>query len=251
MEIILLQALTDNYIYLIANKDLAIVIDPSEAKPVLDYLAQHNLKLTHILNTHHHNDHTGGNLELKEKTGAIVIGSTYDQHRINGISIALKDNDHFQIDGLEFVVMFVPGHTSGHIAFYFPKLKSLFCGDTLFSLGCGRLFEGTAHQMYNSLDRIKSLPLDTLIYCGHEYTLNNAKFAITIEPGNHELIAKLEDVRLARKNNQPTIPAILEDELKTNPFLRTESIEIRRNLQMVKASDVEVFAEIRNRKNKF
>jgi hydroxyacylglutathione hydrolase len=251
MKVIIIPALKDNYIFLLVDKQTknSIVIDPAESKPVLDYLNIHGLNLTHILNTHHHGDHIGGNAELKSQTGAKIVASSYDNHRIPGIDKIVTDNDEFILNGINFKVIYTPGHTLGHIVFYSSTFKALFCGDTLFSLGCGRLFEDTAAQMFNSLQKIKALPNDTAIYCAHEYSLNNARFATYIDPYNVALKEKLDNLTELRNNNQPTIPSILSAELACNPFLRTSNISIRQNLGLLNATELEVFTEIRLRKD--
>lgn len=237
MKIIQIPVLKDNYTYLLHGGEKTAVIDPSIASPVLEMLEKESWQLDYILNTHHHNDHTGGNLELKAASSAKVIGYKGDSHRIPGINIELNDGDTLNICGQTVQIMSIPGHTTGHIAFYFPEISSLFCGDTLFSLGCGRLFEGTPEQMFNSLAKIKALPHDTLIYCGHEYTESNGKFAITIIPDNQDLKTKMTEVTRLRAQSKTTIPTLLEVELKTNPFLL--------------ANDVNEFTRIRHLKDNF
>jgi len=219
MQIQQIPALKDNYIYLLHGAGETAVIDPSLAAPVLEKLKQEGWKLDCILNTHHHWDHTDGNLELKEQTGAKVIGYSGDSKRIPGIDVQLEDGKIFKVCGQDARAIFIPGHTLGHIAYYFADSGNLFCGDTIFSLGCGRLFEGTAGQMYNSIEKIKALPSDTKIYCAHEYTKSNGRFAISIFPDNQDLKARIEEVRILRNDGKPTIPSTLELEIKTNPFL--------------------------------
>ncbi|MCP4924074.1 MAG: hydroxyacylglutathione hydrolase [bacterium] len=216
-------AFEDNYIYLLEDGTQALVVDPGDSKPVLDFLSGSDLKLAHILNTHHHPDHVGGNEALVEKTGAQVIGFHEDQHRIPLISQTLQDGETITILGLSFQVLHVPGHTTGHIAFYVPALKALFCGDTLFSLGCGRLFEGTPEQMWTSLQRLCALPDETLVFCAHEYTLQNARFAQSLDPEDSPLNLHIEKASLKRAKNQPTIPSLLRDEKRYNPFLKADS----------------------------
>ena len=178
MNVEIIKCLKDNYSYLVIDEknQSACVIDPSEAPPIIEYLEKNNIKLDFILNTHHHYDHVGGNKELKEKYGAKVLGFFEDKERIPEIDILLKDNEIWKNDNFEAKIIHIPGHTSGHICYYFKNEKIAFTGDTLFSLGCGRIFEGTYEQMFSSLNKIKTMPLDTKIYCGHEYTLNNSKF---------------------------------------------------------------------------
>ncbi|MDB2414620.1 hydroxyacylglutathione hydrolase [Rickettsiales bacterium] len=232
LKVMQIPVLTDNYIYLIheEDKNITAVIDPAEAKPVLEELKNQGWNLDYILNTHHHYDHIGGNKQLKSETGCKVVGFANDAHRITGIDIKLNDGDNFDIGNSTAKVMFVPGHTLGHIIYYFEKDKILFCGDTLFSMGCGRLFEGTYEQMYQSLNKISALPDDVEVYCAHEYTQNNAEFALTIEPDNQDLKDRYEQVKSLRKHKKPTIPTNIGLEKRTNPFLRCnldEFVDIR------------------------
>ncbi|KAG5226395.1 GLYOXALASE 1 family protein [Salix suchowensis] len=228
------------------------VIDPSEATPVIDALSRKNRNLTYILNTHHHHDHTGGNEELKARYGAKVIGSGVDRDRIPGIDIVLNDKEKWMFGGHEVQVMETPGHTRGHISFYFPGSGAIFAGDTLFSLSCGRLLEGTPEQMLSSLRKIMSLPDDTNIYCGHEYTLSNSKFALSIDPNNEALQSYAAHVAHLRSKSLPTIPTKLKVEKACNPFLRTSSTAIRHALNIpATANDSEVLGVIRQAKDNF
>ncbi|XP_038680414.1 probable hydroxyacylglutathione hydrolase 2, chloroplastic isoform X1 [Tripterygium wilfordii] len=254
LQIELVPCLRDNYAYLIHDMDTGTVgvVDPSEALPVIDALSRKNRNLTYILNTHHHHDHTGGNEELKAKYGAKVIGSGVDKDRIPGIDIVLNDGDKWVFAGHEVLVMDTPGHTRGHISFYFPGAGAIFTGDTLFSLSCGKLFEGTPEQMLSSLGKIMSLPDDTKIYCGHEYTLSNSKFALSIEPNNRALQSYAAHVAQLRSKDLPTIPTTLKMEKACNPFLRTSSTEIRQHLDIpTTASDEEALGAIRRAKDSF
>ncbi|KAL3829209.1 hypothetical protein ACJIZ3_018011 [Penstemon smallii] len=254
LQIELVPCLQDNYAYLLHDVGTGTVgvVDPSEAVPIIDALNRKNWNLNYILNTHHHHDHTGGNMELKERYGAKVIGSSLDKERIPGIDIALNDGDNWMFAGHEVLIMTTPGHTRGHISFYFPGSKSIFTGDTLFSLSCGKLFEGTPQQMYSSLRKIISLPDDTNVYCGHEYTLSNSKFALSIEPGNEELQSYASQVAHLRYKGLPTIPTLLKREKLCNPFLRTSSKEIRRSLNISEsADDAEALGAIRRAKDNF
>ncbi len=216
----------DNYIYLLHEKqsDKTAVIDPGKAETVNNFLKAKNLKLDYILTTHHHFDHTGGNLQLKEKWRCKIYGYKEDANRIPGIDISLKEGEQVFVGQIGFKVLYVPGHTLGHIAFWNKQNQILFCGDTLFAMGCGRLFEGTPEQMYSSLNKIKKLPKDSLVYCAHEYSLNNAEFALTVEPNNLDLKKRLKKISALRKQNQATVPFYLEEELATNPFLRAKSV---------------------------
>ncbi|KAK7402239.1 hypothetical protein VNO78_14343 [Psophocarpus tetragonolobus] len=254
LQIELVPCLKDNYAYLLHDVDTGTVgvVDPSEAVPVIDALSRKNRNLTYILNTHHHHDHTGGNVELKARYGAKVISSGTDKERIPGIDIYLNDGDKWMFAGHEVLVMDTPGHTRGHISFYFPGSGAIFTGDTLFSLSCGKLFEGTPQQMLSSLKKIMSLPDDTNIYCGHEYTLNNTKFALSIEPENEELQSYVAHVTYLRSKGLPTIPTTMKMEKACNPFLRTSSVAIRQSLNIAAtANDADALGVIRQAKDNF
>ncbi|KAL6517779.1 Glyoxalase 2-5 [Orobanche minor] len=254
LQIEMVPCLRDNYAYLLHDLDTGTVgvVDPSEAVPVMNVLDRMKWNLNYILNTHHHHDHTGGNAELKARYGAKVIGSEVDRDRIPGIDIALNDGDKWMFASHEVLIMDTPGHTRGHISFHFPGSKSIFTGDTLFSLSCGKLFEGTPDQMLSSLKKISSLPDDTDIYCGHEYTLSNSKFALSIEAGNKDLQSYAAEVNHLRDRGLPTIPTNLGREKKCNPFLRTLSTEIRQSLKIPPdADDVEALRIIRQAKDDF
>jgi hydroxyacylglutathione hydrolase len=253
MEIALVPLLTDNYGYLLhdpSSKETAIV-DPSEAAPVLEAAAARGWKLTHILNTHHHPDHSGGNLGIKQATGAKVVGPAPDRERIPGIDVALGEGERFRLGGAEAEVLFIPGHTKGHIAFHFSGDRAVFCGDTLFSLGCGRMFEGTPPMMWASLDKLRKLPGETRIFCGHEYTEANARFAVSIDPGNPVLRARERQVSELRKAGRPTIPSTMAEEREANPFLRADNPALAAAIGMPGAAPHEVFGEIRRRKDSF
>ena len=239
MRIEIIKCLQDNYSYLIIDKNnlKACVVDPSEASPIINFVEKEKLKLVYILNTHHHYDHVGGNLELKRKYNSKVIGFKEDKKRIPGIDILVEDNQIWNEDNFEAKIYHVPGHTSGHIAFHFFKEKKLFIGDTLFSLGCGRIFEGTNEEMFNSLNKIKKIPDDTEIYCGHEYTLQNSKFCLAHDSTNLNLKNKILEIERKLKNGLSTMPTFLKDELKCNIFL--------------KAKDVESFSKLRDLKDNF
>ena len=239
MRIEIISCLQDNYSYLIIDEtnNNACVVDPSEAKPIINFLENKDLKLKYILNTHHHFDHIGGNKELKKKYKSIVIGYKNDAHRIPEIDILVEDGQIWKKDNFEAKIFHIPGHTSGHICFHFYKDNFLFTGDTLFSLGCGRLFEGTYKDMFDSLNKIKSLPENTNIFCGHEYTLQNSKFCIKYDPDNLMLKNKIVDIKKKLKNNLPTVPSILKDEINCNIFL--------------KAKDLESFSKLRDLKDNF
>ncbi|KAL4377191.1 hypothetical protein GQ457_02G042320 [Hibiscus cannabinus] len=254
LQIELVPFLGDNYAYLLHDVDTGTVgvVDPSEAAPIINALSRKDWNLTYILNTHHHHDHTGGNAELKSRYGAKVIGSGIDKDRIPGIDIVLNDGEKWMFAGHEVQIMETPGHTRGHISFYFPGSRAIFTGDTLFSLSCGKLFEGTSEQMLSSLQRIMLLPDDTNIYCGHEYTLSNSKFALSIEPKNDALQAYAIHVAHLRNKGLPTIPSTLKIEKACNPFLRTSNAEIRKALEIpATVNDAEALGAIRRAKDNF
>ncbi len=227
MRIEIIPCLQDNYSYLIIDEsnNSACVIDPSEADPIISFVEKNNIKLQYILNTHHHFDHIGGNKELKKKFGSTVLGFKEDSHRIPEIDILLEDNQIWKAQNFIAKIIHIPGHTLGHICFYFFNEKLIFTGDTLFSLGCGKIFEGTHKQMYDSLNKIKSLPIETKVYCGHEYTLSNSRFCMKYDSENLELKKKINNISKKIKNGLPTIPSTIKEELDCNIFLRTEDLE--------------------------
>ncbi|MGH6975561.1 MAG: hydroxyacylglutathione hydrolase [Stellaceae bacterium] len=252
LEIQQIPALRDNYIYLLREPKSGAVgaVDPSVAAPVLAALSSRGWALTHVINTHHHPDHTGGNLELKAATNAIVVGPLADKGRIPGIDVAVGDGNTFQFGDEAATVYDVPGHTRGHIAYWFKDSQALFSGDTLFLMGCGRLFEGTPQQMWTSLNKLKALPPATRVYCGHEYTQANARFALTVEPKNEALVARAKRVDAMRAAGQPTVPGTLADELATNPFLRADLPDLQRAMG-APGDAVATFAAIRKAKDVF
>ena len=223
-------------------------IDAPETQPILDVLERKGWTITHILCTHHHPDHVAGNADLKAR-GAELIGPKGEADRIDGLDRTVSGGDAFTVCGQRVEVIDTPGHTSGHITYFMPEAGVVFTADSLFSLGCGRLFEGTPEQMHESLQRIAALPGDTTIYCGHEYTRSNAEFALTVDPDNEALQRRADEVRRLREKGEPTLPVRLSDELAANPFLRPHDAAIRERLGMQDASDAEVFAEIRRRKD--
>lgn len=246
--------LADNYGYLIHDPSAKVTaaIDTPEVEPILQALEHKGWALTHILNTHHHFDHAGGNLALKEKWPDIaIVGAAADAERIPGITVKLADGDSYPFGRFKAEVFDVSGHTIGHIAYYFPAAAKLFCGDALFALGCGRLFEGTPAQMWASLSKLKALPEATQVYCAHEYTQANAAFALTVEPQNAALVQRCKDIDALRAAGKPTVPTSIGLEKATNPFLRPDSAALQANLQMPGAELVEVFAETRRRKDSF
>ena len=239
MKIQIIRCLKDNYSYLIIDKNNldACVIDPSEAKPIIDFIESNNINLKYILNTHHHFDHVGGNIELKKKYNSKVIGFKGDKDRIPEIDTLVDDLEIWKKDNFEAKIYHIPGHTTGHIAFHFFKEKKIFTGDTLFSLGCGRIFEGTYEQMFTSLKKIKTLPKDIEVYCGHEYTLQNSKFCMAYDSNNLLLKNKITKIKEKLENGLPTVPTILDDEIQCNIFL--------------KAKDVKTFSKLRDLKDNF
>ena len=226
MRVEIIKCLRDNYSYLLIDpNNNACVIDPGESAPIIKFIENNNLNLKFVLNTHHHSDHIGGNLELKKKYNLKIIGYKNDQERITGIDIALKDNEIWRSGDFETKIIHIPGHTSGHICFYFYKNSIAFTGDTLFSLGCGRIFEGTYEEMFNSLIKLKKMPNDTKIYCGHEYTYNNSLFCLKYDKENIFLKKKIIEIENKIKQNIPTIPTTIKDELACNIFLRAKTLE--------------------------
>lgn len=253
LEVSLIPILEDNYAYLVREKDSdkCIVVDPGEAEPVLKYLEEHSYTLTQIWITHHHSDHIGGVEELVEKTQCEVLGPKDEIEGIPKITQPLSDLDIFQFGSHKVKIFSVPGHTLGHIAYWFYQDGLLFSGDTLFSLGCGFLFEGTPKQMWASLRRLRDLPGETLVYCGHEYTQKNAEFALSIDPDNQDLIAYSKEVDEKRAQNKPTLPCVLRREVLTNPFLRADLPYWKKLLELEDATPDEIFAVIREKKNNF
>ena len=236
MKIQIIPCLQDNYSYLIIDEknNIACVVDPSESNPIIEYLENHKIKLKFILNTHHHYDHVGGNQKLKEKYGASVVGYRGDKERIPEMDILLKDQETWMYENFEAKIIHIPGHTLGHICFYFHKQESIFTGDTLFSLGCGRIFEGTYSQMFDSLMKLKKLPEGTKVYCGHEYTKKNSDFCLTHDSNNENLKIKIRSINAKLKSGLPTIPSTIKDELECNIFLRSNNLETFSKLRDLK-----------------
>jgi len=235
MKVITIPILSDNYSYLIIDKSKrsCSAIDPASPEEIMPYLEKNKLYLKNILNTHYHSDHTGGNLELKKKYKCKVFGPEKEKNQIPGIDIVLKENDTVELEDYKAKIIETPGHTAGHIIYWFDKENIVFTGDTLFVLGCGRLFEGTP------------------IYCGHEYTKSNADFALTIEKNNNKLIKRSQEINKIINENSFTVPTSVEKEIETNPFLRADNNNIKKNLGIDIASSEEIFGEIRKRKDSF
>tara|TARA_B100001093_G_scaffold351427_1_gene335925 strand:- start:492 stop:1211 length:720 start_codon:yes stop_codon:yes gene_type:complete len=227
MRIEIIPCLKDNYSYLIIDEsnNYACVVDPGESDPIINFVEKNDIKLKYILNTHHHFDHIGGNAKLKKKFGSAILGFKEDLHRIPEIDLPLEDEQIWQAENFNAKIIHIPGHTSGHICFYFFNEKLAFTGDTLFSLGCGRIFEGTYKEMFNSLNKIKSLPKDTKIYCGHEYTLNNSRFCMKHDSKNLKLKKKIENIKKKISEGIPTVPSSIKEELDCNIFFRTKNLE--------------------------
>jgi hydroxyacylglutathione hydrolase len=253
LQIEQIPVLRDNYVYLVRDQagGACAAVDPAVAEPVLATLDRLDWRLTHILNTHHHHDHVGGNLQLKRATGCIIVGNRQDARRIPGIDVFVADDEEVSLGEQKALVIDVSGHTIGHIAYWFREARALFCGDTMFSLGCGRLFEGTPGQMWSSLTKLRELPGDTRVYCGHEYTENNARFALAIDPDNPALRRRAEEVSALRAEGRPTVPSTIAVERAANPFLRADDPGLQQAAGLASDNPVAAFAEIRRRKDMF
>lgn len=253
LEVELVPALSDNYVYLIHDPETGdtAVIDPAEPDPVIEALEHKGWKLGHILNTHHHADHIGGNMVLKERFGVPIVAPASEKSRIPVIDVAVREGDTYTVGKHTARVIETPGHTTGHIAFWFETADALFCGDTLFVLGCGRMFEGTPEQFWDSLKKLRGLPDSARVYCGHEYTQSNARFAVAVDPGNDALAARAKEIDATRAAGRPTIPSLLGDEKRINPFLRADDPAMQAAVGMAGKPAHAVFAEIRKRKDSF
>lgn len=251
IDLVVVPCLSDNYAFLVHNRDTGqtALVDAPEAAPIKDALKAKGWTLTDILITHHHNDHIGAVAELR--TGARVIGAARDAHRLPPLDVQVADGDTIEVCGVATHVLDVSGHTIGHIAFHMPDPELLFTADSLMALGCGRLFEGTPAQMWESLQKLRALPGDTIVCSGHEYTESNARFALSLDPDNAALISRYEGIKAARAAGRPTVPSALDEEMRTNPFLRADDPQLKAAVGMTDAYDVDVFAEIRARKDKF
>jgi len=252
LEIFQFGCLSDNYSFLLHCRETGAtaVVDTPEYAAIDAALQSKQWKLTHILNTHHHHDHTGANLQLKEKYGCTVVGAAKDAERIPGIDVRLSDGDVFSFGNAKASVIETHGHTVGHISYYFPASKAAFVGDTLFALGCGRLFEGSPAMMWASMEKLLALPDDTAVYCAHEYTLQNAKFAVTVEPDNAALQARVAEIQAMRAQSKPTVPTTIGLEKATNPFCRPSSLSLQKTVGVSAPLDA-VFGEVRRRKDAF
>ena len=253
IEIERIPCRADNYVWLVREPEsgAVAVIDPADAEPVEARLVALGWRLTHILNTHHHGDHVGGNLALKARWGCTIVGPRADVARIPGLDVAVGDGDSYDLGRARAQVFDVPGHTRGHIAFWFAGEKALFCGDTLFALGCGRLFEGTPAQMWASLGKLRALPDDAQVYCAHEYTQSNARFALSVDGGNAALAERARAVDAARAKGEATVPSSLGLEKRTNPFLRADDPALAAAMGLAGAAPEAVFAAVRAAKDRF
>jgi len=253
LSVITVPCLSDNYAYILhcSETGQTAVVDVPDAKPILAELTKQNWGLDQILITHHHFDHVQGVDELKAATGAKVIGAGVDAHRLPELDTAIADGDTIKVGNCEASVLDVSGHTVGHIAFWFEKNAAVFSADSLMALGCGRLFEGDPDMMWATMKKFIAMPPETLVYSGHEYTASNAKFALTIDPTNSDLVARAKEIEATRAKGGFTVPASIELELATNPFLRAGVETLKSGLDMPGSSDAKVFAEIRTRKDNF
>lgn len=253
LEILIIPVLRDNYIFLLHDHGAGktAVVDPAQAGPVLKMLAEKGWSLDYIFNTHHHWDHTGGNQALKDATGCFIYGPAGERQDIPGIDETLAEGDTVTFGSRTAGILEVPGHTRGHIAYWFRDDRALFCGDTLFAMGCGRLFEGTPEQMWASLRKLRDLPEDTRVYCAHEYTLDNGRFAETVDGSNAALRQRMKKEQQARAAGKPTIPTTIRAERATNPFLRADADSLQQDAGLAGETPEKVFAEIRARKDTF
>jgi hydroxyacylglutathione hydrolase len=226
LEVIRIPVLSDNYVWLVRENTsgAVMVVDPAVAEPVLDKAAELGWTITHIWNTHWHPDHTGGNAAIKAATGCTITGPAAEAERIPTLDIQVRGGDVVTLGATNAQVIDVPAHTAGHIAFHFDYEQIAFVGDTLFAMGCGRLFEGTADQMFDNMRKLEALPDNTVIYCAHEYTQSNGRYALVAEPGNAALIARMNDVDAARARGEPTVPTTIALERATNPFMRARTV---------------------------
>ncbi len=253
LEVDLVPLLSDNYAYLLHDPQAGVtaVVDPGEAAPVLEALARRGRRLDLVLVTHHHGDHVGGLTEVKGATGCGVVGPRADAGRVPGLDRLVDEGDRLALGELEVQTLATPGHTRGHVSYWVPDAEALFCGDTLFALGCGRLLEGDAPTMWRSLQKLRGLPEATRVYCGHEYTQSNARFALSVDPDNAALTERAAEVDQTRAAGRPAVPSTIGEELATNPFLRVADHAIRARLGLTDATDEQVLGELRRRKDHF
>lgn len=251
LEIHQFPCLSDNYGVLVhdSGSGLTASIDAPEAAAVEKALADTGWSLSHILTTHHHHDHTAGNAALKRQTGCTIVGPRAEASKVPGIDVQVGEGDSYELGSFAIKVLDTPGHTAGHISYWIPQAEVAFVGDTVFAIGCGRLLEGNARQMWDSLSKLMRLPAETRLYCGHEYTEANAQFALTVEPGNQRLVDRAEEVASLRARGEPTLPTTLARELETNPFLRPDSREVQKNVGMEGRELWEVFGGVRRAKD--
>tara|TARA_Y100000590_G_C15382064_1_gene886723 strand:+ start:60 stop:821 length:762 start_codon:yes stop_codon:yes gene_type:complete len=253
MKVITIPILSDNYSYLIVDKDnkFCSAVDPASPEEIIPVIEKEKLDLKNILNTHYHSDHVAGNLELKKKYKCNIYGPEKEKDQIPEINNTLKENDIIKINNYTAKIFETPGHTAGHIIYWFSEDNIVFTGDTLFVLGCGKLFEGTPEIMWNSLLKIRNLPKKTKIYCGHEYSKSNADFALSVEKNNKKLIKRSDEINKLINENSFTVPSTVEKEIESNPFLRADLDNIKKSLGMKDAPAEEIFGEIRKRKDNF
>ena len=225
LDVTLVPVLNDNYAYILQSGSAVAVLDPGEADPVIHKLEELGLTPSIIFNTHHHYDHIDGNKKIREKYNAEIIAPKKEQSRIENISRGVEEGDTINFGDEAITVLETPGHTSGHVCFWFKGNKVLFSGDTLFAMGCGRLFEGTAEQMFQNFKRFNDMPDETAIYCGHEYTQDNGRFCLSVDPDNPALIKRMKEIETIRNNKQPTLPSLMGEEKKTNIFMKAQSAQ--------------------------
>ena len=251
LEIVTVPCLSDNYAYLVNGPDGVFLIDAPEAAPIIAAAEDRGWRIGAILLTHHHPDHVQGVEEIRAKYGSKVSGPKAEEAKMPPLDLALTPEMSGGTDAAHVEIIEVPGHTLGHIAFHFPKAGVIFTADSLMAWGCGRVFEGTMEMQHATLEKLAALPPETLIYSGHEYTLSNMKFALTIEPDNADYLSRAETVKAQRDRGEPTVPVSLSEELRTNPFLRCHTPEVQKAVGMEGAAPAEVFAEVRRRKDSF
>jgi hydroxyacylglutathione hydrolase len=253
LNIQIIPALSDNYIYLFREPEsgAVAVVDPGDEEPVKATLNRLGWRLTHIIITHHHADHTAGNLSLKTAYQCPIVGPAAEAARIPGLDVQVAEGDTYKVGNVEAQVLDTPGHTLGHISFWFEDSQALFCGDTLFVMGCGRLSEGTPEQQWASLRKLRGLPNETRVFCGHEYTQANARFALSLDPANETLQARAREVDELRSSGRPTVPSTIGQEKATNPFIRCDDKKMAKAAGLAGKKPGEVFAAIRKRKDNF